>query len=142
LGLQIAPAITRILETALYVDDVDTVVAFYRDILGLRVLDTGSRLVALDSGQSSVLLIFRRGATMSAVDTGNGSIPPHDGHGPVHIAFAITADALSGWELRLQQHGIAIESRVRWERGGQSIYFRDPAGHSVELVTPGTWPTY
>ena len=28
-----------------------------------------------------------------------------------------------------------------WAPGGKSIYFRDPAGNSVELVTPGVWGT-
>jgi catechol 2,3-dioxygenase-like lactoylglutathione lyase family enzyme len=136
------PVITRILETALYVDDLDAVVAFYRDILGLRVLDASSRLVSLDAGQATVLLLFRRGATVSGLDTSGGRIPPHDGQGPVHLAFAIATDTLGMWELRLQERGVAIESRVRWARGGQSIYFRDPAGHSVELATPGTWAVY
>jgi len=136
------PTITRILETALYVDDLDAVVAFYRDVLGLRVLDAGTRLVSMDAGQATVLLLFRRGATVSGLGTSGGWIPPHDGHGPVHLAFAIATEALSAWELRLQERGVAIESRVRWDRGGQSIYFRDPAGHSVELATPGTWAVY
>jgi catechol 2,3-dioxygenase-like lactoylglutathione lyase family enzyme len=136
------PAITRILETSLYVDDLDSAVAFYRDVLGFRVLDSGSRLVALDAGQASVLLLFRRGATVTSVNLPGGRIPPHDGHGPVHVAFAISADALAGWELRLQERGVAIESRVQWDGGGHSIYFRDPAGHSVELATPGTWTVY
>ena len=136
------PVITRVLETALYVDDLDTVAAFYRDILGLRVLDAGPRLVSLDAGQATVLLLFRRGATVSGLDTSSGWIPPHDGQGPGHLAFAIATEALGAWELRLQERGVAIESRVRWDRGGQSIYFRDPAGHSVELATPGTWAVY
>jgi catechol 2,3-dioxygenase-like lactoylglutathione lyase family enzyme len=136
------PVITRILETALYVDDLDPVVAFYRDVLGLRVLNAGPRLVSMDAGQATILLLFRRGATVSGVDTSNGRIPPHDGHGPVHLAFAIAVEALTAWELRLQERGVEIESRVRWELGGQSIYFRDPAGHSVELATPGTWAIY
>ena len=46
------------------------------------------------------------------------------------------------WEAALAAHGIPIESRVRWSRGGESIYFRDPDGHSVELATPGVWATY
>jgi catechol 2,3-dioxygenase-like lactoylglutathione lyase family enzyme len=136
------PVITRILETALYVDDLDEVIAFYRDVLGLRVLDASPRLVSLDAGQATILLVFRRGATVSGLDTSGGWIPPHDGRGPVHLAFAIATEALDEWELHLQEHGVAIESRVRWQRGGQSIYFRDPAGHSVELVTPGTWVVY
>lgn len=88
------PVITRILETALYVDDLDAVVDFYRDILGLRVLDAGPRLVSLDAGQATVLLLFRRGATISGLDTLSGWIPPHDGQGPVHLAFAIATEAL------------------------------------------------
>ena len=136
------PAVTRILETALYVDDLDAVTAFYRDVIGLRVLMTDSRLVAMDAGQATVLLLFRRGATTGGAKMPGGWIPPHDGQGPVHLAFAIASEALSEWESRLETTGIAIESRVRWSRGGQSIYFRDPAGHSVELATPGTWATY
>jgi catechol 2,3-dioxygenase-like lactoylglutathione lyase family enzyme len=136
------PTITRILETALYADDLDAVVAFYRDVLGLRVLDAGTRLVSMDAGQATVLLLFRRGATVDGLDTSGGWIPPHDGQGPVHLAFAIAKETLSAWELRLQECGVAIESRVRWNGGGESIYFRDPVGHSVELATPGTWPVY
>lgn len=132
----------RVLETALYVEDLQAIAAFYRDVLGFPVLDESSRLIALDAGGASVLLVFQRGATVGGADTPGGWIPPHDGHGPVHLAFAIAADDLSAWEGRLQQHGVVIESRVRWSRGGHSIYFRDPAGHSVELATPGTWATY
>jgi catechol 2,3-dioxygenase-like lactoylglutathione lyase family enzyme len=60
----------------------------------------------------------------------------------VHVGFAIAAEELSSWEARLAAHGVAIESRARWTRGGRSVYFRDPDGHSLELVTPGTWETY
>ena len=136
------PPVTRILETALYVDDVPQVVGFYRDVLGLRALDEGTRLVPMDAGQGTVLLIFHRGATLAPADTPGGRIPPHDGHGPAHLAFAVSAESMEEWERRLERHGVAIESRVAWPRGGHSIYFRDPAGHSVELATPGTWETY
>lgn len=137
------PAIQRALETALYTDDVARLVAFYRDVMGFKILDEGPRLVAMDAGQSTVLLIFKRGATLKAVDLGDGSqIPPHDGAGPVHLAFAIAKEDLSDWERHLETRGFAIESRVRWARGGTSLYFRDPDGHSVEVATPGVWATY
>lgn len=136
------PAIARVLETALYFDDLDRAAAFYVDTMGLRVLDAGSRLVSVDAGQGTVLLLFKRGATTAGADLPGGWIPPHDGHGPVHVAFAVAAHALDRWEQHLVDEGVAIESRVRWDRGGRSIYFRDPGGHSLELATPGTWPTY
>ena len=136
------PSVARVLETALYFDDLDEAVAFYRDVLGLHVLVADPRLVALDAGQATVLLLFRRGATVSGSQTPGGWIPPHDGSGPVHLAFAITKDALDEWDAHLERSGIVVESRIQWPRGGRSLYFRDPAGHSVELATPGTWATY
>ncbi len=136
------PVIARVLETALYVDDLGAVVAFYRDVLGLRVLDASSRLVAMDAGQGTVLLLFQRGETTAGLRMPGGWIPPHDGHGPVHLAFAIPADAVTEWVALLEARGVIIESVVRWDRGGQSLYVRDPAGHSVELATPGVWAVY
>lgn len=137
------PPILRILETALYVDDMERAVGFYRDVLGLSVLTSGPRLTAMDAGQGTVLLLFKRGASASGVQLPDGSwIPPHDGSGPAHFAFAITAESLPAWDAHLAAHGIEIESRRDWERGGQSVYFRDPDGHSVELATPGTWATF
>jgi catechol 2,3-dioxygenase-like lactoylglutathione lyase family enzyme len=136
------PVITRVLETALYVEDVARAVAFYRDVLGLRPMSEGPRLASLDAGQSTVLLLFRRGATTEGLRFPGGWIPPHDGSGPAHFAFAIPAEELEEWERRLAGHGVAIEGRASWSAGGRSIYFRDPDGYSVELATPGVWPTY
>ena len=136
------PTITRILETALYVEDLPRATAFYRDVLGLAVMREGARLVAIDAGRGTVLLLFQRGATTEGLRFPSGWIPPHDGSGPAHFAFAIETDELEAWAARLTQHDVAIESRVVWSAGGVSLYFRDADGHSVELATPGVWPTY
>jgi catechol 2,3-dioxygenase-like lactoylglutathione lyase family enzyme len=136
------PPIRRVVETALYCDDLERATAFYRDVLGLRVLDAGARLVSIDAGGATLLLLFRRGATTTGFEFPGGRIPPHDGAGPAHLAFAVDADDLDAWERALVARGIEVESRTQWTRGGRSLYFRDPDGHSVELVTPGTWPTY
>ncbi len=63
-----------------------------------------------------------------------GTIPGHDGSGPLHVAFAIGRDELSEWERRLTARQIEIEGRTDWPRGGRSIYFRDPDGHPLELI--------
>jgi catechol 2,3-dioxygenase-like lactoylglutathione lyase family enzyme len=97
---------------------------------------------AFDVGARSVLLLFRRGAARKPIAVHGGVIPPHDGSGPLHFAFAVPAQDLPAWEERLAEAGVAIESRVHWERGGQSVYFRDPDQNLVELATPGTWPCY
>jgi catechol 2,3-dioxygenase-like lactoylglutathione lyase family enzyme len=136
------PTITHVLETALYVEDLERATAFYRDVMGLAVLAAGERLVALNAGRSTVLLLFLRGATLAGVTTKRGRIPPHDGRGPAHFALAIPAAELDEWESHLKTHGVAVESRVDWSAGGHSLYLRDPDGHSLELATPGVWATY
>lgn len=132
----------RIVETAVYVEDMALARRFYVDALGCGVLLDTARLLALAVGGVSVLLLFQRGATSSPLPTAGGVVPPHGGTGIQHIAFAISRDSYDEWLARLAEHGIPIESRVRWQRGGESIYVRDPDGHSIELITPGLWTIY
>jgi catechol 2,3-dioxygenase-like lactoylglutathione lyase family enzyme len=132
----------RVIETCLYVDDLDRAGGFYETVLGLAAMTGDSRFRAYDVGGKSVLLLFRRGATLQTVRMPGGTIPPHDGHGPLHLAFAVAADDLARWEARLAEHGVAIEGRTDWSAGGHSVYFRDPDQHLVELATPGLWAIY
>jgi catechol 2,3-dioxygenase-like lactoylglutathione lyase family enzyme len=136
------PKLSGVIETALYVDDLDRARAFYTDVLGLEPLTSDSRFLAFDVGGRNVLLLFCRGATLETVHLPGGTIPPHDGNGPIHAAFAIAADELPAWEKRFGEHDVAIEGRTDWPRGGKSIYFRDPDNHLLELVTPGVWAIY
>lgn len=136
------PRIDGIIETALYADDLPRAVAFYDDLFGFPHLFESERLVALDVGGRSVLLLFLRGGSAEAQDLPGGRIPAHDGQGPLHMAFAIPKEALGPWEARLQARGIEISGRVTWPKGGESLYFRDPDGHMLEIATPGLWKTY
>jgi catechol 2,3-dioxygenase-like lactoylglutathione lyase family enzyme len=131
----------RVLETALYCGNLTDTARFYYQ-LGFTAMLESTRLVVLDAGEGTVLLLFQRGGTVDGLATSGGFVPPHDGYGPQHVAFAVDAATLGAWEDRLAALGIAIESRVRWSGGGVSLYFRDPDGHSIELATPGTWPTW
>src|SRR5215831_20562645 len=93
-----SPKLDGVLETSLYVDDLERAARFYGDVLGLKELVSDSRFRAYDVGGRSVLLIFRRGFTLETVRMPGGTIPPYDGHGPLHIAFAIGRDELPEWE--------------------------------------------
>jgi catechol 2,3-dioxygenase-like lactoylglutathione lyase family enzyme len=124
-----------ILETVLYVSDLDVAESFYRDVLGLSV----------DSKQAGRHVFFRCGDSMflvfdpAATAVKTGEVPAHGASGPGHVAFSIDADELSVWAERLARHGVEIEASIEWPGGGRSIYVRDPGGNSVELTTPATW---
>lgn len=137
-----APAISGVLETALYVADIGRARAFYEGVLGLMPMVADERFCAYNAGPVSVLLLFKRGGTLEPVVMPGGTIPPHDGQGPQHYALAIPADTAERWVQHLAAKGVVIESRVNWRDGGMSLYLRDPDDHLVELATPGLWPNY
>ena len=135
-----APPLAGVLETALYVDDMERARAFYEGVLGLEPMFADARLTAYPVGGRSALLIFRRGAATETAHLPGGTIPPHDGAGPIHCALSIAADALPAWEAHFAARGVAVEGRTVWRSSSVSIYFRDPDGHLLELATPGLWP--
>ncbi|MCW6532309.1 MULTISPECIES: VOC family protein [Sphingomonas] len=135
-----APPIAGLLETALYVADMARSVAFFRDVLGLSIMLETPRLTAFDAGRGGVLLLFPEGGATDDVSGERGTVPGHDGHGPLHMAFAIAADALAPWRAHLAAAGVTLRGEMHWPRGGTSLYFEDPDGHVLEVATPGLWP--
>jgi catechol 2,3-dioxygenase-like lactoylglutathione lyase family enzyme len=131
------PQVTGLLETSLYVDDLERATNFFVDLFGFQVMVSDARIRALRVKEGQVLLLFKRGASLSPEQ-----FPTHDGSGPVHLAFSIPAAEFAAWEENLKAHGIAIEQMKQWEPGGKSLYFRDPDNHLLELVTPGCWENY
>jgi len=133
------PAVSGIKETCLTVADVDLSEAFYRKLFGFSVLEGESRFRALNVADTHVLLLFAEGQSTEPMPLPGGIIPPHDAHGQSHVAFAISTDQVEAWKSRLAEYQVPIESIVTWPRGGTSVYFRDPDGHLLELITPGVW---
>ncbi|GAB3683319.1 VOC family protein [Salinisphaera aquimarina] len=132
-----------VLETVLYTADMSRARTFFEDVMGLAPHTADHRFTAYSLAWN-MLLIFAEGQTSETVELPGdmGTIPPHDGNGRQHIALAIDADQLEAWESHLAAHGIEIEGRTRWPKGAVSLYFRDPDGHLLEVVTPGIWPNY
>lgn len=132
------PRVNGILETSLYVESAARSAEFYKRVFGFEAIDLDgkelsdeTRLCAMRAGDRSVLLLFKQGGT-----------PDTDARGSIHIAFGIAHSDLQAWELWLAELGIPIESRKTWKYGGKAIYFRDPDGHLLEVVTPGVWAIY
>lgn len=128
-------SIERVVETAIYVLDLERAKFFYRDVLGLALhSEQAGRHVFFRVGPNSMLLLF------FAPETQKGELlTPHGATGAGHVALGVPAHELDGWAEHLKGHGVEIELVMDWPLGGRSIYFRDPSGNSIELVTRGIW---
>ena len=127
------PALRRLIETALYVEDAPTAARFYREVLGLEPVGEPDERDAFFWVGDSILILFKADITLQG-----GELPAHDARGPGHIAFEIAPGEVEEWKQRLTAHGVAIEHD--WtDATGTSLYFRDPAGNLLELITESRW---
>jgi catechol 2,3-dioxygenase-like lactoylglutathione lyase family enzyme len=129
-----------ILETALYVADLDVAERFYIEVLGLTVFARQPDRHVFFRAGSGMLLLFDADATSTQPTHADGHlVPAHGTRGSGHMAFSIHAAEIDAWREHLMRVGVTIESEFDWPAGGHSIYFRDPSGNSLELATPAVW---
>jgi catechol 2,3-dioxygenase-like lactoylglutathione lyase family enzyme len=130
----LSPIAKAVFETVIYGSDLPAMAEFYRRALGLEVLSQSDLVAVLRCGEG-VLLIFDPERSRPA----GRAVPSHGTQGEGHLAFAARPEELPAWRDRLREAGVEIEQEVDWEDGGTSLYFRDPAGNSVELAPPTLW---
>jgi catechol 2,3-dioxygenase-like lactoylglutathione lyase family enzyme len=129
-----------ILETILYCPDLEAARAFYTGVLGLELYAVQpDRNVFLRCGGAMLLLFNPETTSGPPVVVGGVPLPLHGARGPGHLAFRATEEEIDHWREHLTAQGIEIESEVAWPGGGRSIYFRDPAGNSLEFATGTLW---
>ncbi|MEO3413971.1 VOC family protein [Roseovarius sp. CAU 1744] len=127
------------LEAALYVDDLAAAEHFYGTILGLEtVARVAERHIFYRVG-NTILLIFDPTVTIIGSDNPQLPVPGHGAHGPGHFCFAADAAEITAWHDWLIAARIPIEADFHWPNGARSIYFRDPAGNSLEIAEPRLW---
>lgn len=137
MGEAMTPA--GILETVLYVGDLDAAERFYRDVLGLEPFSKAPGRQLFYRCGDQVFLLFDPEATSRPPAPGALPVPPHGATGPGHVCFRAGAGEIEAWRQRLADHGVAIEADFAWPGGGCSIYFRDPAGNCLEFAEPRIW---
>ncbi len=131
--------IEGILETALYVSDLEAAEAFYGGVLGLEtIVKVEGRHIFFRCGPG-VLLLFNAEATSTPSGNPSLPVPPHGAIGPGHACFRVSARNLDTVCKRLASAGIEIEADFLWPNGARSIYFRDPSGNSLECAEPAIW---
>ena len=93
------PEVLGVLETALYVDDLERSIAFYVELFEFPVIYRDEeRMCSLAVAGKQVLLLFSKGGSVAATMSPGGRIPPHDGAGSTHMAFAVEKAEFPGGE--------------------------------------------
>jgi catechol-2,3-dioxygenase len=112
---------------------------FYINYLGLDLVsEEKGRHVFLKAGKS-MLLIFNPENTLN---NSNSIFPIHGAMTTpsiLHFAFEIKKDDYENWKNLLQMKKISIDKELEM-RNIKSIYFHDPSGNIVELITDNFWP--
>lgn len=131
---------SAILESALYVTDLDAARVFYGQVLGLELITEAKGRHAFYRCGAGVLLLFVAEETKKPSTPGAGlPVPSHGAVGQGHLCFSATAAEIDHWRRRLEDLDIAIEADFVWPSGGRSIYLRDPSGNSLEFAEPRIW---
>ena len=117
---------------------------FYLGVLGGRVLmrvdEAFLRKVGRraddDAGAVHTSIVWSGGARVDLFVQPNGQPPLLAGH--PHYAFAVSPRQMLRWKQRLNQAGVPTFGPTRLGPPGQaSLYFNDPFGNHLELVTRG-----
>ena len=107
-------AVLGIEEIVIEVEDLGRAIAFYEEVVGLKLRSRGPQEAWFRAGEQW-LAVFEKG---------------REGIGP-HFAFRIAEKDAERVRQAMETRGIPVESGEY--SGGPSVYFRDPDGNKIEL---------
>lgn len=119
------PPMAGMHHVALHARDFDATVAFYRDLMGMRIeWQPDADNVYLTSGTDNLAIHRAAGAVVAA------------GQRLDHIGFIVDApDHVDRWHRYLAVNGVAADGLPRTHRdGARSFYCRDPEGTTVQII--------
>jgi catechol 2,3-dioxygenase-like lactoylglutathione lyase family enzyme len=128
------PRITGILETVLYVADLDRAERFYSDVMALKQIGKEPGRHVFFRVGTGVLLLFHAARTRRSEH-----LPSHGADGEIHVCFTVAPAEYEAWKRRVEDRGVGIQKEIAWPVG-RSFYFRDPDGNLLELADADIWP--
>ncbi|HEX6386470.1 MAG TPA: VOC family protein [Anaerolineae bacterium] len=109
----------RVVEIAMFTEDVDGMATFYERLLGATPVARAQGMAIFDVG--GVKLLIHETSTLAVGE------PPNEDH----IAYAVPDVGTACQQLA--EKGLTVEIEPRDYYWGRSAYLRDPAGHLLEL---------
>ncbi len=129
-GRPLAPAI-GLFELVLEVADLAAAERFYRDVIGLTVVDRWG-----NDRPATWLALGREGFLGLWPRESGGARAIHQGRGGAHVHFAIRVPrgTLDATKARIEALGIPVDGGWEFRPGDRAIYLDDPEGNVVELT--------
>ncbi len=133
-----APADLRIGHVHLRVADLDRAIAFYRDVMGLQVMQRyGAQAAFLSAGG------YHHHIGLNTWDSLGAPPAPQNRPGLYHVAFLYPdRAALARAFAQVVAAGVAIQGAA--DHGvSEAVYFADPDGNGIEIYwdrAPQDWP--
>ena len=130
--------IKRIDHVVIRAHNADTLVEFYRDVLGCVVERRSAPelgLVQLRAGDSLIDIV----GVNSEIGRAGGPAPGEGGRNMDHFCVRVEPFNEDAIREHLGKHGVVasrLETRYGAEGNGPSIYIQDPEGNTVELKGP------
>ncbi len=121
-------------ELALWVQDLDIAVEFYRDRLGFKVDDIDPGRNAFLSSGSLVLALFVPSSPGTPLAEEYMARTGHPQGDVYHVGFAVKDDRLDALGARLRSQGIAVRGPVNFATGRRSYFLEDTDKHYIELT--------
>jgi len=140
------PRLARLDHVTIPVSDLDQSRRFYCDVLGAaclmtidaEALQTFGRPPAPDRGEGAYhVSLYMGGVTRIDLFLQHAGQPRAE-HGHPHFAFRVPPGEILKWKNRLESHGVPTDGPLQLGFPGQaSLYFNDPSGNHLEIVTTG-----
>ena len=121
-GIQALGSVQKVRGALIFVEDIEAELAFYRDVVGLRLLYRTPRFVRFDATQGTSLALIAGGhASATPKDFRQGGVVPE-----------VIVDNLELAIRRLEGAGVRHESVVRTD-WGQFAFLWDPEGNPIQF---------
>ena len=116
-------------ELVLEVADLAASERFYREVLGLRLVERWP-----PERPAAVLALGRQGFLLLWPPESGGAAAIHNGRGGAHVHFALRVPrgTLDATKARLEARGVPVEL-YDFDNGNRALYLDDPDGNVVEL---------